>query len=328
LSEENVNLIVKATKSYKESENLEELLNIIKGYSGLGFYEEVKKHTEEFLEKGGNLGDLIGVSKDMPEQMKNIICTGGLEIEGEFDADSFLEMGELLWEIGSPDEAKDNYIKAFEYYSFLGNGEAAQQVLKTLKEKYPEDRNIKALVFKDTRGEIIIKLKAFVSEPPKDEVDLRYALGREFHGENMLSEAEANYRRILELDNSHNSKRLLVALLRQKGSLGDSLSLARELGEEEKLEELYAIYESLRDSGKLKVSEDVLKEIYGINPDFKNVKELLGKVSVEEKLEEVPVDIFSEQEKEEKEVKVVKEVKVGDVGPKDEGFEEKKIVFL
>jgi tetratricopeptide (TPR) repeat protein len=319
LGEETVNLIVKATKGYKESKNLKELLNIIRGYSGLGFYGEVKKYVEEFLEKGGSLADLKGVSEDMPEQMKNIISSGEPAMEGEFDADSFLEMGELLWEIGSPDEAKDNYIKAFEYYSLLGNKEAAQQVLKTLKENYPEDRNIESLVFKDTGGGIIEKLKAYVAKPPKDEVDLRYALGREFHGEGMLSEAEANYRRILELDNSHNSKRLLVALLRQQGSLGDSLSLARELGVEEKLEELYAIYESLRDSGKLKIGEDVLKEIYGINPDFKNVKELLGIVSGEKKLEEVTVDIFSEE---------AKEVKVGDESPKDKGFEEKKIVFL
>jgi len=319
LREETVNLIVKATKRYKESGNLEEILNIIRGYSGLGFYGEVRKYTEEFIEKGGSLGDLIGVSKDMPEQIRNIVCSGGLEIDGEFDADSFLEMGELLWEIGSPDEAKDNYIKAFEYYSFLGNKEAAQQVLKTLKENYPDDRNIRSLVFKDAKGEIIAKLKAFVAKPPKDEVDLRYALGRDFHGESMLSEAEANYRRILELDNSHNSKRLLVALLRQKGALGDSISLARELAVEEKLEELYSIYESLRDSGKSKIGEDVLKEIYGINPDFKNVKELLGTLSGEKKLEKVSVDVFFEEEK---------EVKSGDVSSKDEDFGDKKIVFL
>ena len=254
MREENVNLIVKATKGYKESENLEELIKIIKGYSGLGFYGEVKKYTEEFLEKSGSLGDLIGISKDFPERIKKIICPGGLEIDGEFDADSFLEMGELLWEIGSPDEAKDNYVKAFEYYSFLGNGEAAQQVLKTLKEKYPTDRKIKSLVFKDTRGEVVLNLKAFIPKPPEDEIDLRYALGKGFHGENLLSEAEANYRRILELNSSHNSKRLLVALLREKGSFGDSLSLARELGEEEKLEELEEL-EGLEDLEELEELE-------------------------------------------------------------------------
>jgi tetratricopeptide (TPR) repeat protein len=319
LGEETVNLIVNAAKRYKESGNLEEILNIIRGYSKLGFYGEVRKYTQEFIEKGGSLADLTAVSKDMPEQIKNIISSGGIEVEGEFDADSFLEMGELLWEIGSPDEAKDNYIKAFEYYSLLANKESAEQVLKTLKKNYPEDRNVQSLVFKDKRSELVSKLKAFVSKPPKDEVDLRYALGRDFHGESMLSEAEANYRRILELDNSHNCKRLLVALLRQKGALGDSLNLARGLRLEEKLEELYSIYEAFRDSGKSKIGEDVLKEIYSIDPNFKNVKELLGIISGKEKLEKVSVDFSLEEEK---------EVKAGDVSSKDEDFGDKKIVFL
>ena len=322
MGEETVNLIVNAAKRYKDSGNLEEILNIIRGYSKLGFYGEVRRYIEEFIEKGGNLSDLIGISKDMPEQIRNIVCSGGLEIEGEFDADSFLEMGELLWEIGSPDEAKDNYIKAFEYYSSLGNKESAEKVLRTLKENYPDDRNIQSLVFKDSKNDIVSKLKAFIAKPPKDEVDLRYALGKGFHGADMLSEAETNYRRILELDNTHNSKRLLVALLRQKGALGDSLNLARELSAEEKLEELYSIYEAFRDSGKSKIAEDILKEIYGIDPNFKNVRELLGVVSGEEKLEKVSVDVSFEEEKE------VKEVKTGDVSSKDEDFGDKKIVFL
>jgi hypothetical protein len=162
-------------------------------------------------------------------------------------------------------------------------------------------------------------LKAFIPEPPKDEIDLRYALGKGFHGADMFSEAESNYRRILELDSSHNSKRLLVALLRQKGSFGDSLNLARELGEGEKLEELYSIYEALRDSGKKKIGEDVLKEIYGINPDYKNVKNLLGIVSGEEKVEKAPVDLFSEEKE---------KAKVDSPKPEDKDFEEKKVVFL
>ncbi len=318
MREENVDFIVNAVKGYKESKNLEELLKTIKGYSEIGFYKEVKKYIEEFLEKGGNLGDLMSISENFPDEIKKIICPAEVEMDGEFDADSFLEMGELLWEIGSPDEAKDNYIKAFEYYSLLGNEESARQVLETLKERYSQDDKVMSLVFQDTKSDIIPKLRAFIPKSPKDEIDLRYALGKGFHGEDMLSEAESNYRRILELDNAHSSKRFLVALLRQKGSFGDSLNLARELEEEEKIEELYSIYESLRDSGKMKIGTDVLKEIYGINPDFKDVKDLLGIVS-EEEPEKVSVSVFQEEDK---------EVKVGDSSVKDEAFEEKKIVFL
>ena len=312
MREENVNLIVKAVKGYKESNSLEDLTKIIKGYSGLGFYGEVKKYTEEFLKKGGRVGNLIENVKDLPEGIRKIISPEEIEIEGEFDADSFLEMGELLWEIGSPDEAKDNYIKAFEYYSFLGNKESALQILKTLKERYPEDKKVNELEYKDMKDNVLQQLRAFNPGAPKDEIDLRYALGKEFHVENMLSEAEDNYRRVLELDDLHNCKRLLVALFREKGSLGDSLDLARDLEGEDKLEELYSIYEAFKNSGKIKIGEDVLKEIYGINPDFKNVKELLGadKAEVKEVEEKMP------------------EVKIGKRDQGRDDFEEKKIVFL
>ena len=298
MREENVNLTVKAVKDYKESKSPEDLTKIIKGYSELGFYGEVKRYICEFLERSSGAGALVALSRNFPEEIKQIISPLGKEIDGEFDADSFLEMGELLWEIGSPEEAKDNYIKAFEYYSSLGNGEAARQVLKTMKERYPKDKNIENLEFKDIKDDMIQKLKAYNPKPTKDEIDLRYALGKEFHGENMLSEAEDNYRRILELDRSHNCKRLLVSLLREKGSLGDSLAMARELEEEEKLEELYSIYESLKNSGKRKIGEDVLKEIYGINPDFKNVKELFGIVEKESSEErEKPAEMQAEEKR-------------------------------
>jgi tetratricopeptide (TPR) repeat protein len=323
LREENVNLIVKAVKNYKESKNLEDLLEIIRGYSELGFFEEVKKYMEEFMAKGGNIGDLVKISKDMPEEIRNIICSGEVEIDEEFDADSFLEMGELLWEIGSPDEAKDNYLKAFEYYAFLGNKSAAEQVLKTLKQNYPGDEDVNALVFKDTKRELVSRLKDFIAEPPEDETDLRYALGKSFHGENLILEAESNYRRVLELDNTHRSKRLLVALLKDKGSFEESLELARELKGEEKLEELYSISQSLKDSGRTREGEVVLKEIYKIDPDFKNVRQLLGMPRTEQKEEEVVERVYADTA-----LKKEKKVKVGDSGKRDEDFEGKKIVFL
>ncbi len=310
--EENVNLIVKAVKDYKESKNLEYLTKIIKEYSELGFYGEVKEYIEEFLASGGSVGALVALSADFPEGIKKILSPVEIEIDGEFDAGSFLEMGELLWEIGSPDEAKDNYIKAFEYYSYLGNGEAARQVLETLKERYPEDGKIKDLVFKDIKDDILSKLREFCPEAPKDEIDFRYALGKGFHSENMLTEAEANYRRILELDDSHNCKRLLVSLLKEKGSFEESLNLARELEEEEKLEELYSLYESLRDSGKVETGKDVLKEIYGINPDFKNVRELLG----------------ADRAEGAKGTEETSKVKIGEGSPGRDDFKEKRIVFL
>ncbi len=323
MREENVNYIVNAVKCYKESKNLEDLLKVIVGYARLGFHGEVKRRIEEFIEKNGDLGDLVAISSDLPEEIKEIITPAGIEIDGEFDADSFLEMGELLWEIGSPDEAKDNYIKAFEYYSLLGNMEAAQRVLNTLKQNYPTDNKVSNLSFAGKNDNIIPKLKDYVAKSPTDEIDLRYALGKAFHGEGLFAEAEANYRRILELDRSHNSKRLLVALLREQGSFGDSLTLARELQGVGKLEEMYSIFESLRSAGKSKIGEDVLKEIYGIDPNFKDVKQLLGLLSKEEKaegrLEEVSKEVFLDKEK---------KVTVGDESKRDEGFEEKKIVFL
>jgi tetratricopeptide (TPR) repeat protein len=323
LKEENFDLLVKALKDYKESKNLGDILKIITGYSRLDLCAEVKKYIQEFLERGGNIKDLARISKDLPESIRNIIFSGDFEIDGEFDADSFLEMGALLWEIGSPDEAKENYLKAFEYYALLGNKSSAEQVLKTLKENYPDDLHINALGVKDIREEVTAKLKSLIVSSPGDEVDLRYALGKSFHSENLLAEAEANYRRILELNGSHNSKRLLVALLRDRGSFEDSLDLARELEGKEKLEELYSIAQSLRNSGKTKEGEAVLKEIYEIDPAFRDTRELLGisrvKEQKEEKTEKITVAITEEEEK---------SLKVGDTGRRDNEFKDKKIVFL
>lgn len=331
LDEKSVNLIVKAVKDFKENQNLQELLKIITGYSQLGFYGEVRNRMVEFLEKGGNLGDLLSISGNLPAEIVNILTPGEFEVDEEFDADSFLEMGELLWEIGSPEEAKDNYIKAFEYYSMFGNKEAAQQVLNTLKENYPKDANIKSLIYEEKHEDVLPKLKAFTTKPPKDEIDLRYVLGKAFHEEDLFAEAESNYRRILELDNSHNSKRLLVALLREQGSLGDALSLARQLHGLDKLEELYSIYESLRESGKAKIGKDVLKEIYELDPNFKDVKELLGILPEEKEKEEEKKE--GEEEKAESKAEevsgeAVKATKGGETADKEEHFEEQKIVFL
>jgi tetratricopeptide (TPR) repeat protein len=330
LREENVNLIVKAVKDFRESQNLEELLKIIKGYSELGFDGDVRNRMVEFLEKGGNFSDLMSIVDTLPEGIREIMTTGELEIDGEFDADSFLEMGELLWEIGSPEEAKDNYIKAFEYYSMFGNKNAAEQVLKTLKENYPKDARISNMVYEEKQNNILPSLKAFTVKSPKDEVDLRYALGKAFHEADLLPEAEANYRRVLELDKSHNSKRLLVALLREQGSLGDALGLARELQGMDKLEELYSIYEALKNSGKSKIGKDVLQEIYEINPDFKDVKDLLG-ILPEEKIEEEKVEAGEKFENVKETVStdvVGGEAERKESVPKDEDFKDQKIVFL
>ncbi|MEO0293586.1 MAG: hypothetical protein ABIN61_05120 [candidate division WOR-3 bacterium] len=320
MKEENIDLIVKTLKEYKKRGNLEDILKIVKGYGSLGFFEEAKRYIEEFLEKGGSVKDLVAILKDLPMELKNVIWPSQLILEGEFDADSFLEMGTLLWEIGSPDEAKENYLKAFEFYVLLGNRESAEQVLKILRENYPEDEGVKKLVFRDVKEEILSRLKSFIPPQPDYEIDLRYALARAFHKENLLQEAESNYRRILELDSSHNSKRLLVALLRERGSLESSLFLARELEGIEKLEELYSISQSFRNFGKLEEARSVLREIYEIDPDFKNVRELLG----------IPKEVRKEEKGEEKvPLRVTVREKVErDIKPEEGEFKEKKIVFL
>lgn len=325
MKEKIIDSIVRTLKDYRESRNPGELIEVIKGYSKLHFYKEVKKYIKEFLRKGGGTLDLMKISTELPEKIKNVIYPGEFEIDGEFDADSFLEMGELLWEIGSPDEAKENYLKAFEYYTLLGNSEASKEVLKTMKQNYPGDEDVGNLVMRDPKDEIITALKNLKETFPKDELDLRYALGRRFHREDLLGEAEANYRRILELDNSHNARRLLVAVLREKGSFEESLKLARELKENEKKEELYSIFEALEESGKEEKIEAVLEEIYKIDPNFKDVRELLGVSEEETEVKKEKVSVESPSEVVSKgEVKD----KTEDAGRRDEDLERKKIVFL
>ncbi len=318
MKEKMINSIVQTLKSYKDTQNKEDLLVLIKEYSKIGLYEEVSKYTREFFNKEGGIPELIEISDNFPKEIKDFFKGSEKGVDEDFDGDSFLEMGELLWEIGAPDEAKENYQKAFEYYNILGEVNAAEEVLNTLKEHYPDDPVISTIKIKNIKEDLLSKFGSLDKPRKQDEIELRYTLAKRLHAADLLFEAESNYRRILDLDEKHKAGRLLVALLRDKGSYDECLKYAKKLEKNERLEEYYSIAEDLRDFGNLDKSKSVLREIYNIDPEFKDVKELLG-VALEEK-GKIP---FVEEVLEE-----VKKAQKAEVG-KAKGVEEKKkIVFL
>lgn len=275
--EKTISLISEALKNYISNQSKVELLVLIREYARLGLYRDVSKYIEEFLEKDGNIVDLIEISESFPEEIRDFLkgIKDSVKYDEDFDADSFLEMGELLWEIGSPNEARDNYLKAFKNYNAIGNKEQAEEVLNTILSRYPDDEEIKKLELKDTKAEFMAKLDDLKNVLPKDEVDIRYALGKKFHEEDLLFSAEENYKRILELKGEHKAGRYLVALLTDKNELEEALKYAEKLQEDDKLDAFYSLSESYRKMGNVGKANSILKEIYEINIEYKDVKKLI-----------------------------------------------------
>lgn len=284
LIEKTISLISEALRNYISNQSKVELLVLIREYAKLGLYKESCEYIEEFLEKDGDIIALIEISESFPEEIKGFL-TGikdSVEFDENFDADSFLEMGELLWEIGSPNEARDNYLKAFKNYNAIGNKEQAEEVLNTLLNRYPDDEEIEKLELKDTKVELMAKIDDLKEVLPQDEVDIRYALGRKLHEEDLLLSAEENYKRILNLKGEHKARRYLVALLTDKNELEEALKYAEELQENDKLDAYYSLSESYRNKGNVEKADSILKEIYEIDKEYKDVKKRI-EIPTEEK---------------------------------------------
>jgi len=325
LKENVVNSIIAARKNYLANKSKGELLVLIKEYSKLGLYKEISRYIREFFKGGGDISELMEISDNFSEEIKKFFdeLKAKIQTDEDFDADSLLEMGGLLWEIGSPEEAKDNYIKAFENYNILGRIDSAEEVLNTIRERYPEDPEVSEFKIRDIRGELLPRLDKLGTLMPQDEVDLRYALGKSMHEADLLSDAEENYRRILTLKDDHKARRYLVALLRDKNALEEALNYARKLEESERVDEYYALAELFKEQGMNEKANALISEIYEIDPGYKDVKELFealkekgkeGKVGKEEKA-------FVDVERE-----VVRSIKGRTEG--EEGKGEKRIVFL
>jgi hypothetical protein len=277
LIEKTISLISEALKNYISNQSKAELLVLIREYAKLKLYKEAVEYVEEFLEKDGDIIDLIEISESFPEEIKDFLkgIKDSVEFDEDFDADSFLEMGELLWEIGSPNEARDNYLKAFKSYNAEGDREQAEEVLNTILNKYPDDEEVEKLELKDTKAELLAKLNGLKDVVPQDEVDIRYALGKKLHEEDLLLSAEENYKRILDLKSEHKARRYLVSLLTDKNELEEALKYAEKLQENDKLDAYYSLSEVFRKKGDISKADLLLKEIYEINKEYKDVKKII-----------------------------------------------------
>jgi len=324
LIEKTISLISEALKNYTSNKRKEELLVLIREYAKLELYKEAVKYIEDFLEKDGNIIDLIEISERFPEEVKDFLkgIKDNVEFDEDFDADSFLEMGELLWEIGSPNEARDNYLKAFKNYNATGKKEKAGDVLNTILNRYPDDEEIEKLELKDTKAELMAKLNNLKNVLPQDEVDIRYALGRKLHEEDLLLSAEENYKRILNLKGEHKARSYLVALLTDKNELDEALEYAEKLQGNDKLDAYYSLSESFRNKGNVEKADSILKEIYEIDKEYKDVKRRI-EVPGEEKedfIKEEEVTIID------KDKDIIKPKAKSTIGEVDKG--EIRIVFL
>lgn len=284
MKEKIVDSIIEARKNYLANQSKGELIVLIKEYSKLGLFEEVCRYIRKFLDESGDIYDLAMISESFPGEVKDFLnlVKAQNKINEDFDADSLLEMGELLWEIGSPEEARENYMKAFNSYIILGKVDSAEEVLNTLKEKYPDDREISEVKMKDIKGELLSKLSKLEEIKPQDEVDLRYALGRKMHEDDLLADAEENYKKILNLKDNHKARRYLVALLKDRNALDEAMSYAEKFPLNDRVDEYYALAESFMENGNKTKANNLLREIYEIDSEYKDVKELLEKGEREE----------------------------------------------
>ncbi len=321
MKEKEINSIIESLRNYKASQSKGELLDLIRRYSNIGLFNVATQYIRNFFKEGGEITEFISISDSFPEEIRDFLSQikEGHGEDEDFDADSFLEMGELLWEIGSPEEAKDNYIKAFEYYNIQGDSDAAGEVLNTLRERYPDDSEVENLKPKNLKEKLFSLMEELKGPSAADEVNLRYSLAKKMHENDLLPEAEENYKRVIELQSDHKARRYLVALLNERHSLEEAVEYARELEKDERVEELYSLIESFNAVGNKGKANSLLRDIYEIDPDYKDVKELLNveeeeKVKKEISVEEEREEIVSVEEQEGKEVKEEKE--------------KKKIVFL
>lgn len=320
MKEETIDELVENIKGYKSEENVENLLGMIDGYLKAGLKEEAKRYLEKLL-KISDLTALKDIKGSFPDDVQQFLNTmDDTEAPDEdFDANSFLEMGELLWEIGSPEEARDNYLKAFEYHNIHGDKSSAGEILSTLKERYPDDDEIAALTIGNPEDKFLEVYEKSSGITTEDEVDVRYALARKFHEQDLLDEAEENYIKVLDIDKDHKARRLLVSVLKDMGNYDKALDYIEGLEDGEKVEELYSVAGFLEEEGRESKAKEILREILNIKPDYRDVREKLGvEKEVKEGVEKVKIEEEAAPVKDrgKKEISGIEEV------------EPEKIVFL
>jgi len=304
MDNEILNSLIISYKLYLSDGNIENSLLLAKALAEYGLVNDGVKYLLEYFEKGGKPEKAAEIISIFPEEIRASVKEITKPSMEEFDAQSYLEMADLLWDIGSPEDAKQNYIRAIESYAIKGEMEKAKNRLEKVKEKYPDDKEVKSINIESLRIPSLSWLKEInIPILPADEENLRLNLAKSLINEGLLDLGIEELNKVISLHGEYvidAVKEMIPALISQE-KYSKALNLIDNyLSGEERLNKIYNIAELLEQNGRTEDATNLYNRIFLINPDFKEVKKKLSPVV------ESPSEIGKNEQPEYEEVKAKK----------------------
>lgn len=307
MNEELLKNVVIAYKMYLSESSPENMLYLAMSLSEYGITNDAFNFLISYLKNGGSPSNLPQIISKFPEDVKKIVFeyTKPTDTKEEFDAQSYLEMADLLWDIGSADDAKQNYTRAISAFAVKGELDKAENILKTVKSKYPDDNEIQNFKIEKQDNRVLEELQNLkVSIPVETEAELRYHLGKELLKEGLKELSIEEINKVRDIGGAYykDATKLLIDNAISDGNYDYAINLIDEtISGNERLEYLYNIGLKYQDEGKIEKAMQIFNNIFSISPDFKDVKERISppKLRKEEKIEIKPTKVEITQVKSE-----------------------------
>lgn len=282
MNNEILNSLIISYKLYLSDGNIENSLLLAKALAEYGLVNDGVKYLLEYFEKGGKPEKAAEIVSIFPEEIRDSVKEIVRPSMEEFDAQSYLEMADLLWDIGSPEDAKQNYIRAIESYAIKGEMDKAKNILEKVKEKYPGDKEVKSINIEGLGIPSLSWLKEInIPILPADEENLRLNLAKSLINEGLLDQGVEELNKVISLHGEHviDAVKEMIPVLISQEKYSKALNLIDNyLTGEERLNKIYNIAELLEQSGKTEDATNLYNRIFLINPDFREVKKKLSPV--------------------------------------------------
>lgn len=284
--------------------------------------EYLTKAIEEH-EKAGNIEVVEKLKKFLGEEgvdvneLKKIIKIEGIE-ERKLEPQGTLELAELLDNIGSKEEALNEYLSSI--YGFLveeSNLEKCKEILEKIKNLGIEDERIKEVEeflnnpptkVKEVKPEEVKNLvKERVSEIVQENVENLKKIARVFSTSLLHEEALKIMNRLSEKNVPIED--ILEYYLYSLYEVGEYEKILDAKYQDEEKREIVSFFKALAHEklGEVNSALEILSEIYEKNPDFMDIEDRLRKLRGEELMEvekveeeevvlEEPEEVVAEEE--------------------------------
>lgn len=282
MNEESLKNVVIAYKMFITERSSENMLYLAMSLSEYGLTTDAFDFLLSYLKGGGSQSNLPHIISSFPEEVKKVVFeyTKPTDTKEEFDAQSYLEMADLLWDIGSAEDAKQNYTRAISAFASKGEIEKAQNVLKNVRDKYPDDPEIQNFQFEGQDNRILEELQNLQVNISKDkESELRYYLGREFLREGIKELGIEEINKVRDIGGLYYKEgtKLLIDNAVYEGDYDNAVNMIDEvLSGDERLDYLYNIGLKYQDEGKIEKSMQIFNKIFSISPNYKDVKDRIS----------------------------------------------------